>query len=367
MDAWFFLLPLTAALGNLGLLVENFARRHRLNRTLLVLYSLIAGVNVSAVFMLLAEDAHAAMAWLFLLRHFLFFLPAALLAVAAVLSGRKVFSVEVIALTIASAGFLLAADVTYITGSQVLVREMMRHSWGWFPVLETRALLALGVLFGSCLILGCTWILAPRGRLLFGTRILAGLYGGWLVGVILNAFALRGMDVFPLGNGVDALVSLVLSAYLHKKRPGFFHPTVWSRLSLGAACASAAMLAAFIVLAFLPASKFLPLLCGAAMAGASAAFLHFLSRDAETPEGALEQALLPFGLSKQELRICELVAGGYTKQDILIFLNIADGTLRNHLIKIYEKTIHKRTRVPEDARDKLQRLTVFLHKLTWTG
>lgn len=367
MDAWFFLLPLTAALGNLALLIENFGRRHRLNRMLLILYSLIAGVNFSAVFMLLSQDSHAAMAWLFVLRHFLFFLPTALVAVAAVLSGRRVLTVEVIALLIASAGFLIAADLTYITGSPMLVREMIRHSWGWFPVLETRALLALGVLFGSCLLLGCSWILAPRGRLLFGNRMLAGLYAGWLLGILLNALALRGMDVFPVGNGVDALVSLTLSAYLHKKRPGFFEPTVWSRLSLTAACASAALLAGFIVLAILPASRFLPLICGAVMAGASAAFLRFLSRDTGPAQGALAQVLEPFALSKQELRICELVASGYTKQDILIFLNVADGTLRNHLIKIYEKTIHKTSRVPEDARDKLQRLTVFLHKLTWKG
>lgn len=335
---------------------------------LLVLYCLIAGVNLSAVFMLLAEDADSAMFWLFILRHFLFFLPASLLATAAVISGRRVLSVEIIALLIASAGFLAAADITYFAGSSVLVREMVRHPWGWFPLLEMRALAALGILFGLCLILGVVWILTPRGRLLFGNRVIALIYGGWLCGILLNAFALRGLDVFPLGNGVDAIVSLVLSAYLHKRRPGFFQTTVWSGVSLFAACASAGMLAGFIVLSFLPASRFVPVLCGIAMAAASAAFLRYLSEDKpQAASTALVEALQPFALSKQELRICELIASGYTKQDILVFLNVADGTLRNHLVKIYEKTIHTRGNVPQDARDKLQRLTVFLNKLVWKG
>ena len=40
-----------------------------------------------------------------------------------------------------------------------------------------------------------------------------------------------------------------------------------------------------------------------------------------------------------------------------------DGTLRNHLQKIYAKTINPEGKSPPDDKDKLQRLTVYLNRL----
>ncbi|WP_246836756.1 helix-turn-helix transcriptional regulator [Leptospira kmetyi] len=66
-----------------------------------------------------------------------------------------------------------------------------------------------------------------------------------------------------------------------------------------------------------------------------------------------------FGLSKQEIRICELLEEGNSRNFIQLVLNVSNGTLRNHLKNIYAKVLPE---LKSNSKDQLQRLTVFLSK-----
>ncbi|TGM34006.1 hypothetical protein EHQ92_17845 [Leptospira biflexa] len=67
-----------------------------------------------------------------------------------------------------------------------------------------------------------------------------------------------------------------------------------------------------------------------------------------------------FGLSKQERRICELIAQGHSRTFIRLVLNVSDGTLRNHFKKIYSKVLPE---TKSTSKDQLQRLTVTLSNI----
>jgi len=70
-----------------------------------------------------------------------------------------------------------------------------------------------------------------------------------------------------------------------------------------------------------------------------------------------------FGLTYQEARICCDIAEGKERAALRKDLNIAESTLKSQLRSIYKKTIEKGVNRAQDRRDKMQRLTVFLHRL----
>ncbi|MCE9599981.1 MAG: hypothetical protein K8S54_18620 [Spirochaetia bacterium] len=366
MSAYYYLFPLTAALANLAVLALNFRRAHSLNRILFVLYGLLVGINLPLAAMLRSADPETGMFWLFVLRHCLFFLPLCLLVLAAFLSGRKILNPWTISIFVYLLLFILFADFTYLSHLPWLVAKMQKHSWGYFPVLYPRALALLSLGYLTCFIISVCWLVWPVSSIPGLSRpAVLTFYLVWWPGIMINGLPLAGFEVPPFGNGIDAVVSLAFSAFVHRRRSGFFAPGPLWALSEMLASASFGLLCGFVILVMLPGSVTGPVIVGLAMAVASIVFLNWLRTDQKPEKSAkLEFSLKPYALSRQETRICELIADGYSKRDVLVFLNIADGTLRNHLMNIYDKTIHKTSNVPETSRDKLQRLTVFLHRLS---
>ncbi|MBL8020868.1 MAG: hypothetical protein JNM27_14455 [Leptospirales bacterium] len=371
MSAYYYLLPVTGALANLALLALNFRRAHSLNRVLFVVYGAVAGVNLSLAFMLKSPDAEAGMFWLFILRHFLFFLPLCLLVLAAFLSGRKILNTFTALLFAYWLCFIVLADFTYLTDRGWFVREMHLHAWGYFPVLHPPGIALLSSGYLTCFAISIYWLARPIERIAgISLPVVLIFYLVWWPGIMLNGFPLAGFEIPPFGNGIDAIVSLAFSASLHRKRSGFFTPGPLWVLSEMLASAAFGLLCGFLVLVLLPGAILTgPVITGLVMAAGSLVFLNWLRREPVDQAKAkdLTSILKPYDLSRQETRICELIAEGYSKRDVLVFLNIADGTLRNHLMSIYDKTIHKTSNVPESSRDKLQRLTVFLHRLNQAG
>jgi len=366
MRAHYYLLPLIAGIANLALLAENLRKAHSLNRLLFFLYLLLAGINLSAAALLRSDSHQSAMVWLYVLRHFLFFLPVILLVIAAYLSGRTTLNAFVVAAAVYATCFLLLGEVTFWTDSNLLVIEMRKHPWGYFPVLSRIALILLSTDYLVCFAVSVFWLVHRKSEFSFlNPRAILAFYLIWWPGIMLNAIPLSGVSFLPLGNGIDAVVSLLFSSYIHKKREGFFSAGPLTAVSELLSSISFGLLCGFFLLVFLPdvaTGDAVPVITGLITATGSLFFLQWLRREGTPRAPGLSVRLSKFGLSKQELRICELLSEGYSKRDILVFLNIADGTFRNHLMNIYEKTIHKTSNIPGDSRDKLQRLTVFLHK-----
>lgn len=70
-----------------------------------------------------------------------------------------------------------------------------------------------------------------------------------------------------------------------------------------------------------------------------------------------------YEITFSEAKICCALESGKLRSEILSSLQIEEGTLRNHLRSIYNKTINKERPDLSKKRDKLQRLTIFLRKI----
>ncbi len=72
-----------------------------------------------------------------------------------------------------------------------------------------------------------------------------------------------------------------------------------------------------------------------------------------------------FGLTQQQASIAAYLKDGYTRSQVCEYFDISQGTLKNHLLAIYQKTVNIGEN--EDGRegraDKLSKLILFLSKL----
>ncbi len=83
-------------------------------------------------------------------------------------------------------------------------------------------------------------------------------------------------------------------------------------------------------------------------------------RESERMMGELQSH---YNLTAKEARVCLEVRAGLPREEIALLLGIKPSTLKIHLKSIYSKTIEKHASSSARNRDKLQRLTVFRHKL----
>jgi FixJ family two-component response regulator len=74
----------------------------------------------------------------------------------------------------------------------------------------------------------------------------------------------------------------------------------------------------------------------------------------------LKQKLNYYDVTKKEIQIAEMITRGFSKKQIRFYLDITDGTFRNHLSNLYAKTIDLES--PQTTGDKFQRLIYFLTK-----
>ena len=238
---------------------------------------------------------------------------------------------------------------------------MKLFSFGYFPQLQPRALFLLGLLFGFGSICSFYFLFKPKERLLsVRTQVLGIFFTFWILGLLSNGFTIAGFEIYPMGNAIDAMLCILFSSYLHRSNQVFFkgQPLLWlaeilTSLSFGA-------LFGLVFNMLIPrVSEGVSIITSVVFALGALSFLQYLKCPGLSEQKILE---IPY-LSPQELRICQLIAQGYRKKEMLVFLNITDGTFRNHLASIYSKTIEK-GRAPDPlAKDKLQQLTIYLQKI----
>ena len=378
LDSHFYLIPLTALLADLSILAFYFSRKGVFERIFKTQVFCLAAMNLCLLALLTAENREQALVYLHILRHFLFFFPVVLLLLSAYLSNRKLLHPGVIGAFAYLLFLLITIQFTFFSGSKFLIREIRLYPWGYFPFLNTGGRFLLGGLFLYCSFFSMYFLLwrrdTPAREEFPGLALLILL---WWVGMFSNIGALLGFNFYPLGNALDAALCIFAAVRLHRAReeeetPLFLYISeIFASLSFG--------LVAGLVAFFLT-----PINSGAAqtvlaltVALASIVFLQFLKRPASQKMTARKNSragatlfspeldLTDLNLSRQETRICELIARTYTRKQIAFFLGIADGTLRNHLMNIYAKTLDKDRSTspsPSDSRDKFQRLTVFLRQ-----
>lgn len=347
----FFLIPLSAFLADLLLIIVLRRRRDTFGRAFLLLAIFLAGANLLLVFQLISADEKTAGLLFHAMRHALFPVPVLLLALSVLLSGRKLFSPVLLLPLGLLFVFIVLINLAYFSGSSILVAGMKRHAFGFFPVLNTPGLLLLSTLFGGCFLLSMAVLLQPKEASVVDhplKRRLPVLFFLWWVGFSLNLIPLSGQAFPPVGMAVDALICILFASHLISSEDRLFHTSeILGALSSGA-------LGGTLVLLLLPDQPGSVQTATVMIACALSALLWTrIIRSSPKPSGDFSSA----ALTKQENRICELINEGYSRKQIAFFLGVTEGTLRNHLMNIYAKLLDG-----DDGRDRFQRLTVLIKK-----
>lgn len=367
MENYYYLVPLTSAFGNLALFIQNSNRLNEINRILLPIYATLIFTNLISIWMFFADNPDIALFRLYVLRHFLFLLPFFLLQLTGYLTGRNHWNVVTKLFLGIVVLAVLFAEVTYwFNLNFLLIQEMKLRPWGYFPVLKPAARILLTVLFVGSWLISIYWFIKPIKRIdFFSYNKLKVFFILWWASLMLNMIPLSGYNLYPLGNGFDSIASILFSTYIHKRRLGFSESLFLSRISEVCISLSAGIIMAFLSLSFVPGLNETIVVIIILFSGiVSLLYLEYLKTadiELELHNKKTHKDLKIPNLSKQENRICELILEGYRRSDLLVFLNISDGTLRNHLSSIYSKTIANEKN-PNENRDQFQRLTVYLHK-----
>ncbi len=238
------------------------------------------------------------------------------------------------------------------------IREVRRFPWGHYPVGGIGPKL-LNIMTLAAIPVATISALFPRPG--FHSRSTAGLFLLFWLGLGTNYLPVHGIDILPLGNALDA----GLSFFIVRTWLGSYSSTWTARLLVLGALLCPSLVIAYLMAAFvLPVHPVSTVTTALAATVAALWVSRYVSLRADSSVRALPQLRLSeAGLTPQELRICKLVARGLDRRAIENRLQITAGTLRIHLKSIYAKTIEKGRDNPSPDREKLQRLTTFLHAL----
>ncbi len=342
-------LPLVAALANAAAFLSAFSQKDLFARGFRVLTILLIGGNLSLYAVLESESQTSAYAMFHIFRHFAFLAAPVLAVLCRILSGRNFDSAMTRILAGGAVLLIGAIQFDYFSGQPVLVESWVRHDWGYFPVLAMKARVLVGGLFAVSALSSVYWISKPVERL--AARPAPWLVLFWWMGFAGNFPALAGASVYPVGMIFETIASVLISSSLRREIPS----GLLQRSAEVLASTALALSTGLVLSAAVPDMRWKIILVSAA-AGMAA----LIGADRLRPQApaARKSDLSQFGLTKQEERICELIMEGYTRRQIGFFLGIADGTLRNHLVNLYTKTVDREKGPP--VRDKFQRLTLIL-------
>ena len=350
--------PLSAMLANIAAFSAIVRERDSFANYFRVFLLVLVGGNLSVFLILGSSSSGEAVVFFHIFRHFIFFVPYLLLSLSRILSGRPAVSTMtsvILAITIA---LLVLIEFDFFSNRSVLIQEWKSYDWGLFPILAIPARILVGGLFGVSFLLSLAVLLKPQENLQRGWIPVLVVF--WWIGLGTNFIPLFGINLFPLGMGADSIISVFVSVYLSRTESN----SAFQKIAEAAACLSVSLGLGSLFLLYLPDLHFAqgPTVL-LSLIGATATWIVLrLFRPSGRPTELLDmRSLAQKGLTKQELRICELISEGYTRKQIGFFLGIADGTLRNHLVHLYEKTVGKESG-SDGGKDKLQRLTVFLQK-----
>ncbi|TGK88297.1 LuxR family transcriptional regulator [Leptospira bourretii] len=353
----FFLVPLFASLANVSCFIENITRDHRFHRLLSLFYFTIGIQNAATAALCFASDETTGLAFWIFQCHSFFLLAPVLVAICSFCTGRRLLNQG----TISIAVYALAVDLLCSSMPKTVVYGFTKFSFGMAPLVTQLG----GILGGSvhffAIALSLYFVLFPlEWNSFFERRTFLIALCVWWFGLFSNFLPMYGFDFPPLHPVVDATLSVLLSIYLNRFNAS--RPSVYSLFASILISLAVGLLFGIIVLSILPVFVYKEYLISIVTTLISLLFFAYLLKTTlkeNRPNLSFSLPLENFGLSKQELRICELIAEGHSRSFIRLILNVSDGTLRNHLKNIYGKVLPESN---STSKDQLQRLTVFLSK-----
>ncbi|PJZ52427.1 helix-turn-helix transcriptional regulator [Leptospira adleri] len=358
----FFIVPIMAVLANVSCLIENIRRDHRFHKLMTVFYLAIGVQNATTALICAAPNEEMGLAFWVFNCHSFFILSPVLVGMTSFCTGRRIlnrFTIFVFVVALVFDFFCSSFPRLIITGFQ-------SFQFGLAPLLSPLGgVLGIGI-HVLALCVSIYFFLKPvQWNVFFEKRFFVGVFLFWWFALFTNFVPLFGIDLPPLHPVADSALSVILSVYLNRYNVGKA-----SLLRITANILISIAIGVTIGMFFWSFFKFIPFheIYVTAISALSAcsfmAFLVFHSYKTEELVSVPNLNLDGYGLSKQEIRICELIEAGHSRTFIQLILNVSNGTLRNHLKNIYAKVL------PESkstSKDQLQRLTILLSKLKENG
>jgi hypothetical protein len=353
----FFLVPLFAALANISCFIENISRDHRFHRILSVFYVTIGLQNAATAFLCLAPDEKIGFTIWILQCHTFFLLAIVLLVLCSLISGRKLLNRATICIGI----YALIIDLICTSTPRSIVYGFVKHDFGMTPLLTIIGGIMGGSVHFFAISFSLYFLLFPlEWNSFFNRKTFLISLCVWWFALFSNFLPMSGFYLPPLHPVVDATLSVLLSIYLNRFNAA--KESIYSIVASILISLAVGLLVGILALQLLPMFPFKELATTIVTTVTSLVFFTYLLKTSlkdDKPNISFTLPLSEFHLSKQELRICELITEGHSRSFIRLILNVSDGTLRNHLKSIYAKVL------PEShttSKDQLQRLTVFLSK-----
>ena len=355
---YFFLIPAMAAIANLSCLIENVRRDLRFHRLLSLFYLAIGLQNGLTALMCWGPNENWVRIFWAIQAHTFFAVAPILVAICSFASGRRLVNPW----TLSVCGLALAVDLFSTSAPAFFITEFKHLEFGFAPIISVPGGIIASTVHVAAIAVSLYLLWNPRQwNAFFERKVFTIALIVWWLAIFSNFIPMSGFRFPPMHPVVDGVLSVLFAIYVNRFSAG--PQGILRTLSNALISGAIGLLAALFIWPLTSRFEFGPWVLSAVSTAAGISFFSFLvwlggRTDVPVVEvGAMD--LGEYGLSKQELRICELVAEGHSRSFIRLVLNVSDGTLRNHLKNIYAKTLPENT---TGSKDQLQRLTVLLSK-----
>lgn len=358
MLEFFFIIPGLAAVANLSCLIENLRRDLRFHRLLSLFYLTVSMQNALTSLMCWAPTVELNRIFWSLQSHSFFAMAPILVAISSYASGRKLsnpWSLSII-------GLALLADLLSTSIPGLFIIEFQRMPFGFAPILSTEGAVIASSVHVLSILVSLFLLWKPvHWNSFFNRKVFISAVFTWWAALFTNFIPMSGINFPPLHPVFDGILSVLFAIYVNRFSAG--KPGLLRNLSTALIAGAMGLLAALLIWPVLNGYTLAPWMLSmisTAIGIGAFSILSWLEKRELVPVPDVHLELDEFGLSKQELRICELISEGHSRSFIRLVLNVSDGTLRNHLKNIYAKVLPENT---TGSKDQLQRLTVLLSKL----
>ncbi|TGL19909.1 DNA-binding response regulator [Leptospira yanagawae] len=373
------LLSFAALVSNLSVFISSAKIKYPIFVSLRwISITLILG-NLFLIGVFKSETEKEAYLAFHLFRCVIFCIPYLFLKMSHKLSGRSQSTILINVTLIITLIYLLLINIDYILDQSFLILGWIHYDWGYWPILQLRAKILIGIGFFLPFFISLYLLVRPKEVIEKDFSIFSYLLLVWWIGFAFNFLALYGVAIFPFGMAIDTIISTIFSILLTKNwNQHKFHYFTEFLSMFGTT------ILCFIFLQWTLNSNpsiqyFISFIIGMV-------FFYFLfqliqkfnsksiSFDFKSHEGLIGgnafqentnasqiiSKLNSYQLTKKEIEITQMMIRGFSKKQIRFYLDISDGTFRNHLSSMYSKTIDSES--PNTTGDKFQRFLYFLSK-----
>lgn len=356
----FYLIPIFAIVANLGCLIPNLGKDHPFHRLLFIFYITVAIFNLAtAILCVSTSESLSRGTWAYMMVPTWYAIPVLLVSMSSFASGRGLFSKSTIItliLFLPALIILFARPDTFLVGFRpTSFAPLSLHMSTWGNLMG-----AYPQIVGICM--SIYLLLKPvRWVSFFSRKFFFAAIGLWWLPMFGNLAASAGVDLPPPHSIVDVILSVMFSIYFNRLSIGVSHALrLISNVLISLAMS---VIVGILLWEFIDQFESAELILLFISSFVACIFVSILNlseiSNSEQSTQSIELALQEFQLSKQELRICELLHEGHSRGFVQLVLNVSEGTLRNHLKNIYAKVLPK---TKSQSKDQLQRLTVMLSK-----